>query len=99
MSDFDAKARTWDEDAAKRERAASVAEAIAARVPPLAGRRILEYGAGFTGHNGFDRADLQARLERAGFRGVRFATPHVVERETPAGTKRFPVFLAVAERA
>ena len=204
MSDFDAKARTWDEDAAKRERAASVAEAIAARVPGLAGMRILEYGAGtgllglalqprvaevtladssremlavarekiaaagignartleldlaagaapalrfdlvctlmtlhhiadldgilaafhrllpaggwlcaadldredgsfhgpgFTGHNGFDRADLQARLERAGFRGVRFATPHVVERETPAGTKRFPVFLAVAEKA
>jgi len=43
--DFDARARTWDEDAAKVDRARRVADAIAARVP-LAGKTVLEYGAG-----------------------------------------------------
>ncbi|HEX9050349.1 MAG TPA: class I SAM-dependent methyltransferase [Anaeromyxobacter sp.] len=45
-SDFDARAKTWDEDAAKHERARRVAAAIAARVPSLERRRVLEYGAG-----------------------------------------------------
>jgi len=43
--DFDARARTWDDDAAKVDRARRVAEAIASRVP-LAGKTVLEYGAG-----------------------------------------------------
>ncbi|GEJ57138.1 class I SAM-dependent methyltransferase [Anaeromyxobacter diazotrophicus] len=52
MSEFDAKARTWDDDPQKAERARCVADAIAARVPDLARRRALEYGSG-TGLLGF----------------------------------------------
>jgi 2-polyprenyl-3-methyl-5-hydroxy-6-metoxy-1,4-benzoquinol methylase len=202
-SDFDARARTWDEDAAKHERALRVAAAIAARFP-LAGKRVLEYGAGtgllglaleplagevtladssremlrvadekiaarglrgartmvldltseppppglrfdlvcslmalhhvpdtdgllqafegllrapgaicladldaedgsfhgagFAGHHGFERADLAARLEHAGFRDVRFETVYVVRKATAAGLRDFPVFLATAEK-
>jgi ubiquinone/menaquinone biosynthesis C-methylase UbiE len=203
-TDFDARARTWDEDASKGERAQRLAEAIAFRVPSLAGKTVLEYGAGtgllglalqplvaevtladssremlavarekiasrgirnartlhldlaagpapdlrfdlvctlmtlhhildtdgilgafhrllardgilciadldqedgsfhgpgFTGHNGFERADLRVRMERSGFRNVRFATVHEVRKETTAGTRVFPVFLAIAEKA
>lgn len=203
-NDFDARARTWDEDASKVDRARRVARAIAARVPSLAGKTVLEYGAGtgllglelrplvaevtladssremlavadekiaagglrnvrtlaldltaapvpglrfdlvcslmtlhhipdtdgilrafhrllppggilciadldaedgsfhgpaFDGHKGFDRAELAARLERSGFRDVRLETALEVQRPTPAGTRAFPVFLAIAERA
>lgn len=52
------------------------------------------HGEGVDVHHGFDRKALQAGLERAGFQRIRFDTPFVIER---AG-KRFPVFLAVAER-
>jgi 2-polyprenyl-3-methyl-5-hydroxy-6-metoxy-1,4-benzoquinol methylase len=201
---FDAKARTWDEDPAKRERARRVAEAIAAKVPGLERMSVLEYGAGtgllgfalqphvgritladssremlavaeekiaatgvrnvtaafldltagpppsvrydlvctlltlhhvpdtdailrafhdlvapggvlcvsdldaedgsfhghgFTGHHGFDRAELAARIERAGFRDVRLSTPAEIEKETAAGRRKFPLFLAIASRA
>ncbi len=51
-SEFDAKARTWDQDASKTDRARRVADAMAARIPGLAGARVLEYGAG-TGLLGF----------------------------------------------
>jgi len=51
-TDFDARARTWDLDAAKLERAGKVAELMAARIPGLAGAQVLEYGAG-TGLLGF----------------------------------------------
>ncbi|WP_242395835.1 class I SAM-dependent methyltransferase [Anaeromyxobacter oryzisoli] len=202
-TDFDARARTWDRDPAKLERAQRVAAAIAARVPGLAARTMLEYGAGtgllglalqplvahvtladssremlavaqgkiaarrvgnastlrldlaagpapelrfdlvctlmtlhhipdtdgilrafhrllssggflcvadldredgsfhgpgFQGHRGFDRADLGARLERAGFQNVRFETAFEIEKDTGAGPRVFPAFLAVAER-
>lgn len=43
---FDAEAATWDEDPAKVERAAVVAEAIVAAVPVGPATRVLEYGAG-----------------------------------------------------
>ncbi|WP_242336748.1 MULTISPECIES: class I SAM-dependent methyltransferase [Anaeromyxobacter] len=203
-SDFDARARTWDEDASKVERAQRVAAAIASVVPSLSGKAVLEYGAGtgllglalqplvrevtladssremlavagekiasggvrnartlyldlaagpppdlrfdlvcslmtlhhipdtdgvlgafhrllerdgvlciadldaedgsfhgpgFSGHKGFERADLGARMERSGFRNVRFSTVHEVVRETADGARAFPVFLAIAERA
>ncbi len=202
-NDFDARARTWDEDEAKAERAQRVAEAIASGVPSLSGRSVLEYGAGtgllglalqplvaevtladsspgmlavarekiasrqirnartlqldlaagpppdlrfdlvctlmtlhhipdtdrilsafhrllrkagvlcisdldredgsfhgpgFSGHNGFDREDLRARTERSGFRNARFETVHEVEKWTAAGTRRYPVFLVIAEK-
>jgi ubiquinone/menaquinone biosynthesis C-methylase UbiE len=203
-TDFDARARTWDEDASKGERARRVAAAIAARVPSLAEKSVLEYGAGtgllglalqplvghvtladasgemlavadekiasggvrnastlrldltaapaperrfdvvctlmtlhhipdtdgilaafhrllrsggflfvsdldledgsfhgsgFHGHHGFDRAELRGRLERAGFRDVRFETVFEVSKPTGAGTRVFPAFLATAVRA
>lgn len=56
------------------------------------------HGPGFTGHHGFDRGDLGARIERAGFRNVRFTTVHEVEKVTGAGARSFPLFLAIAER-
>ena len=43
---FDERAGTWDEDPAKVERAAVVADAIVANVPLAPGTRLLEYGAG-----------------------------------------------------
>lgn len=43
---FDEKASTWDEDPAKVQRAAVVADAIAAAVPLGSATRVLEYGAG-----------------------------------------------------
>jgi 2-polyprenyl-3-methyl-5-hydroxy-6-metoxy-1,4-benzoquinol methylase len=52
MTDFDAKAASWDADPQKADRARRVAAAIATRVPALAGRRVLEYGCG-TGLLGF----------------------------------------------
>ncbi len=57
------------------------------------------HGPGFQGHNGFDRGDLGGQLERAGFAGVRFTTACEMEKQTSAGPRRFPVFLATATRA
>jgi 2-polyprenyl-3-methyl-5-hydroxy-6-metoxy-1,4-benzoquinol methylase len=57
-SEFDAKARTWDLDTSKSDRARNVADAMAARIPGLPGARVLEYGAG-TGLLGFA---LQGRV-------------------------------------
>jgi len=56
VNDFDAKARSWDADPAKVERARKVAELISARVPTLAAARVLEIGAG-TGLLGFALRD------------------------------------------
>ncbi len=203
-NDFDAKARTWDQDQAKVERAGRVASAIVREVPDLGQRRILDYGcgtgllgfalaahgatvtfadtsgemlsvvreklalggspggaaleldlsaggstelrfdlacslmalhhipdtddvlarfaailhrggalcladldredgsfhgAGFDGHCGFDRADLGARMERAGFTAVRFSTVLEFEKGAAGTARRYPIFLAVGERA
>jgi ubiquinone/menaquinone biosynthesis C-methylase UbiE len=46
MSDFDAKASTWDTDPAKVERARRVAEAIAREAPLRKWMSVLEYGCG-----------------------------------------------------
>ncbi len=51
MSEFDARAGTWDQDPAKVARALTVGRAIAEAVP-LVGLRVLEYGCG-TGLLGF----------------------------------------------
>ena len=50
-------------------------------------------------HKGFDRSDLAARMERAGLRNVRFSTVCEIAKPTTAGTRAFPVFLAVGEKA
>jgi ubiquinone/menaquinone biosynthesis C-methylase UbiE len=46
MSEFDAKAKTWDEDPGRVERAQVVAEAIRSRIPLTGEMRVLEYGCG-----------------------------------------------------
>lgn len=46
MVDFDAKARTWDDDPEKLHRARTLAQAVAEAVPLTAQSRVLEYGAG-----------------------------------------------------
>lgn len=63
MIDFDALAATWD-DPMKLDRARKVAAAIAAGVPGLAGRRVLEYGCG-TGLLGFALRPLVASVTMA----------------------------------
>lgn len=203
-TDFDARARTWDDDPSKADRARRVAEAIAGRVPGLAGKTVLEYGAGtgllglalrplvahvtladsspgmlavaqekiaaggapnattllldlaadgppaarfdlictlmtlhhvedtdgilrafhgllaaggtlciadldredgsfhgpgFSGHNGFDRAELRARLERSGFRDVEITTVHQITKPAATGARTYPIFLSIARRA
>ncbi|MEI6226468.1 MAG: class I SAM-dependent methyltransferase [Deltaproteobacteria bacterium] len=60
-SDFDAKASTWDADPSKVDRARRVAEAIARDVPDLAGRSVLDYGAG-TGLLGFHLLPHASRI-------------------------------------
>jgi SAM-dependent methyltransferase len=52
------------------------------------------HGEGFSGHRGFDRADLAARMEAAGFRDVRFTTPFAIDK----GGRAYPAFLAIASR-
>lgn len=46
MTSFDERARTWDDDPAKLERARVVAESIREAVPVGTSTRLLEYGAG-----------------------------------------------------
>lgn len=57
------------------------------------------HGPGAEVHRGFDRDALAEQMRRAGFERIRFATPCVVTRETGAGLREFPVFLAVGEKA
>ena len=56
------------------------------------------HGAEVQVHHGFDRADLEARMGRAGFQDIAFDTPCAITKATPAGTKTYPVFLAVARK-
>ena len=46
MSEFDARAATWDDDAAKTERAQAVAHAIIGSVPLTGAMHAMEYGCG-----------------------------------------------------
>ena len=57
------------------------------------------HGPGAVAHEGFERGELRARLERCGFGDVRFDTVAQVRKQTAAGERDFPVFLAVARRA
>ena len=50
-------------------------------------------------HRGFERPDLAARLQRAGFERIRFSTPYVINRATGTGLTPFPLFLVLAQRA
>src|SRR6266540_521794 len=57
------------------------------------------HGAGFDGHNGFDRADLAAKALRAGFRSTRFVTAHEMKKPVDGVTRTYPIFLMVAQTA
>ncbi|HLO24754.1 MAG TPA: class I SAM-dependent methyltransferase [Geobacteraceae bacterium] len=56
------------------------------------------HGDDFHGHTGFDRHDLQEKLERAGFGRISFSTVYEMTKETKNGRKSFPLFLAVAAK-
>ena len=56
------------------------------------------HGAGFSGHNGFERKALGAQLIAAGFSTVDFSTPYVIKKSTALGERDYPLFLAVAAR-
>ena len=64
MTDFDAAARTWDDDPTKVRRARRVADAIVARGLPLGRMTVLEYGCG-TGLLGFALAPHVAHVTMA----------------------------------
>ena len=49
-------------------------------------------------HLGFDRDELAAAADDAGFSRITFSTPHVIEKESAEGSKRFPLFLMIAHR-
>lgn len=88
MTDFDQKARNWDADPVKTERAQAVADAIRKRVPLQPGFSVLEYGCG-TGLLSFalqphvshiSLADsspgmLDVLREKIAVRGIRNMTP------------------------
>jgi 2-polyprenyl-3-methyl-5-hydroxy-6-metoxy-1,4-benzoquinol methylase len=56
------------------------------------------HGAGFEGHNGFERERLAGELSASGFPEPRFSTVFEILKNTPAGIRSFPAFLAVARR-
>jgi len=64
VSDFDARAATWDDDPTKVERARSIADAILREVPLAPSMAALEYGAG-TGLLGFMLRDRIGELTLA----------------------------------
>ena len=50
-------------------------------------------------HHGFDRSEMQQRLEAAGFSGIKVTTAHVVQRPVADGKLRdFPIFLMTGRR-
>jgi len=64
VSDFDARAATWDDDPTKIERARAIADAILREVPLAPSMAALEYGAG-TGLLGFMLRDRVGELTLA----------------------------------
>src|SRR5262245_45349796 len=64
LSDFDARAATWDDDPTKVERARAIANRIAREVPLAGTMAALEYGAG-TGLLGFMLRDRIGELTLA----------------------------------
>jgi 2-polyprenyl-3-methyl-5-hydroxy-6-metoxy-1,4-benzoquinol methylase len=80
-TDFDARARTWDEDPAKHERAWRVADAIVAGVPDLSAWSVLDYGCG-TGLLGFA---LLPHVDRVTFADTSGEMLAVVEEKIAAG--------------
>lgn len=57
------------------------------------------HGPEFTGHKGFDRADLGRRAARAGFGKVAFTSVFQMKKGKGPGQTEFPIFLMVAEKS
>jgi ubiquinone/menaquinone biosynthesis C-methylase UbiE len=56
------------------------------------------HGAGFDGHNGFDRRDLGARTARAGLQVARFVTAYTMRKMAAGAMRAYPIFLMVAQK-
>jgi ubiquinone/menaquinone biosynthesis C-methylase UbiE len=56
------------------------------------------HGAGFEGHKGFDRVELEDQLTRLGFHKIRFTTCYQMMKEVETGIKTLPIFLMIAEK-
>lgn len=56
------------------------------------------HGEGFSGHNGFDRAELGAKAEQAGLTQVSFRTVHVMQKNAGDKQGRYPMFLMIARK-
>lgn len=56
------------------------------------------HGEGFSGHNGFDRAELKAKAEHAGFAQISFTTVHVMRKNAGGGQGQYPMFLMIASK-
>jgi len=56
------------------------------------------HGQGFDGHNGFDRRELAAKAEAAGFEQVGFTTAFSMTKGEGAAQREYPVFLMVARK-
>ena len=56
------------------------------------------HGMGFSGHQGFDRDELQKILLKVGFPKIRFTTCYTMTKEVATGVKTFPLFLMIAEK-
>lgn len=56
------------------------------------------HGRGFDGHNGFDRRELAAKAESAGFRKPGFTTAFNMTKGEGAAQREYPVFLMVAQK-
>ena len=52
----------------------------------------------FHGHKGFERSDLENRLNYAGFVPAYYEVCYHIEKETEKGIREYPVFLMVAEK-
>jgi ubiquinone/menaquinone biosynthesis C-methylase UbiE len=52
------------------------------------------HGEGFDGHNGFDVADLEAQMKKAGFHSVQTETCFVMQK----GANNYPIFLMIARK-
>lgn len=54
------------------------------------------HGAGFTGHNGIEPAELITDLQALGFGDVRLTIPFIMSKEVDGELREYPVFLATS---
>lgn len=56
------------------------------------------HGPDFSGHNGFDREELQAKAEAIGFQKISFTTVFHMHKGERQPAKSYPIFLMIAEK-